>query len=178
MDDYPIFPPNYSTGSNVGLELISLFVVILIIVSIILALYFTCSWPFGSLDSCECKTAGGTYADDVCKCSTEQEMVKGVCKTKCASNQIRGTDDVCKAKPVVVTDPLVSFTKRGNQAISGYNKVNMQATTPSDCAKACLAQPWCNSIDFNLTDKSCFLQDNPADTATYVTTTWDNYKRN
>lgn len=158
-EDAEYYNPGYSmpytrSESNV-LVIVSIFVVLaLIIVAIILALYFTCTTPFDGSDSCKCTKSKGTYKDGKCTCPTSLKLIGGQC-----------------------VEPLSQFTKLPNQAISGYNKENYQATTPEACALLCLDRSWCNSIDYNHDDKSCFLQDNPPATATYSTTIWDNYKR-
>lgn len=136
-------------------------------------------------------------------CTSTQELYAGMCVAKCAPGQIRvggvcrrgdqcAYQDIKDGKCIVTCpdgsvsngitcvyhDPLSWFKKLSNQAIAGFNKESYQATTEKECANLCLNRSWCNSVDFNHVNNSCFLQDNPNSTATYPTTDWDNYARN
>lgn len=155
------------------------------------------TWDDTKTPKCTCKTTDDLF-DKKCviKCKTgETRDDKGVCvgiplnnppntpnNPTCPNNQILLNGKcTCPTSLKLIggqcVEPLSQFTKLPNQAISGYNKENYQATTPEACALLCLDRSWCNSIDYNHDDKSCFLQDNPPATATYSTTIWDNYKR-
>lgn len=166
------YPREGSNGLVIGFVI---FVVVLVITGIILLiLYFTCTTPFDGSDKCICTNSEGKWDDDKspkCTCPTKLDYIEGKCVDKCSPGEFRDKDNVCK-------QPILLFMKLANQAISGYNKENYQNTTPDACARLCLERDWCNSVDFNHTNNSCFLQDNPKTEPTYATPDWDNYVRN
>lgn len=95
---------------------ILLVILFFIIVTVLLSLYFTCTWPFGSSDSCLCTDTDGTYEDDVCTCPVDtllkskkciackdnEEVKNGVCVCKSGFVKIDGICVVCPSGEVVV----------------------------------------------------------------------------
>jgi hypothetical protein len=100
MDDYyynDMMSPYTRNESNAALIAVVIFVIVLVIVGIILALYFTCTTPFGGSDKCQCTNSGGTWDGTTCTCPTTSEIVGAgkTCVVKCAAGKTRDSKGVC-----------------------------------------------------------------------------------
>lgn len=112
-DDDEEYHIPYSRQESGGLVIIASLVGLAIVITIIfVALYFTCTTPFGGSDKCKCTNSKGTwddakspkctcptgmvFKDGVCSsCTSDQELVNGLCVAKCVSGQTRDSTGKC-----------------------------------------------------------------------------------
>lgn len=106
-DYYPpdtgMFPQGYSRQESGGLVIIASLVVLAIIIAIIfIALYFTCTSPFGGSDKCKCKSSKGKWDSDkeICTCPSGKELLDNVCMDNCKTGEIRDSTSLkCLSLP-------------------------------------------------------------------------------
>lgn len=105
-----------SSGSSLKFWFTIIGLVIVAITITIIALYFTCTWPFNSSDSCICTKSGGTYDSKKCKCPSTKIINDGVCEDcptgeipsgdicNCPDGTLRDSDKKCKTSSVYKTN--------------------------------------------------------------------------
>ena len=134
-----------------------------------------------TISSCNCSNINCTSLCDKCAPPTPSTSTPtpSTPTPSTPSTPITPTPSI-PPTPTPTSSQSTLFTKQENQAIAGFDKETYQATTPDACMTQCLDKDWCNSVNFNRGDNSCFLQikDNPISLATYSSSTWDNYLRN
>lgn len=132
------FPSDYTDNEQGGFVGLMLILLALIIVGIILALYFTCTFPFNGSDSCKCANSKGTYKDGKCTCSINTTLKDKECvacpngeisiggECMCAFGKLRDTDGKCKDSSVNKTnhgDVLcpIGFSTKYDPSLYGNN---------------------------------------------------------
>lgn len=95
--------------------------------------------------------------NQACDLSDKRAADVGGLKTDYAGNPY----DHYSLKP----DPLLSFSRVANAAISGHNVEQLQNVQPKDCASACSEtsrSSWCKSFDYYKAQQKCDLSDKRA----------------